>query len=558
MQVQQNIPTKQYDNGKLDCKYKSCEEDEEPKKKASRRHISNPLNGLSVSDSITKKSTNSTENVFFEAGSPLDKSVKEAMESRFNFDFSDVRIHTDENAAQSAYEVNALAYTIGNDIVFGKGQYSPNTLAGIRLLSHELTHTIQRSDHIQLQEAPNVSNTFGNYSKVDDKSDIYNYLNGLNMKDLLKELIYFQEKGDLRKLIENLIFASGVHTDRLLVAMKAVELKDTITVEKFKEIFARPLASIVGHDKEHQSQADEVMNFLNNQSTITKSRGSITSLLEKDEKHDFDLVVKSPDAINWPYEPGTEAGIMKEEKYGTDEPKWLTNYEKNLNSHRDEMTGVIMDPDNLDEVIGYRLRASHGITSYVDRKGTLVFMDEVALERPVADPTDFIPSPGSVVKSATGIGSRIVAKKALKKAVVSGHKVPPSAIARMRNVAKGLFGRMWRKALVEPPNFVRRFTDKAIEHSFEKHAPRMFGIGQDLLRKSTHLNVWKEYIKLASVSKKVFPTSTNGRQVVGHLARIKDKWFAVYFDLETGQFASAWMPEGEQLSTILKLVKGVE
>jgi hypothetical protein len=59
-------------------------------------------------------------------------------------DFSQVRIHTDEAAAQSARAVDALAYTIGNHMVFGSGQYNPGSEAGRRLLAHELSHTIQQ------------------------------------------------------------------------------------------------------------------------------------------------------------------------------------------------------------------------------------------------------------------------------------------------------------------------------------------------------------------------------------------------------------------------------
>jgi hypothetical protein len=60
-------------------------------------------------------------------------------------DLSGVRVHTDERAGESARAVNALAYTVGNNIVFGSGQYSPHTLSGKRLLAHELTHVMQQS-----------------------------------------------------------------------------------------------------------------------------------------------------------------------------------------------------------------------------------------------------------------------------------------------------------------------------------------------------------------------------------------------------------------------------
>ena len=61
------------------------------------------------------------------------------------FDFSQVRVHTDASAAESARAVNALAYTVGSDIVFGAGQYLPLTTGGRRLLAHELTHVVQQT-----------------------------------------------------------------------------------------------------------------------------------------------------------------------------------------------------------------------------------------------------------------------------------------------------------------------------------------------------------------------------------------------------------------------------
>jgi hypothetical protein len=66
------------------------------------------------------------------------------MESRFGHDFSKVRVHTQGKAAESAQALNALAYTVGSNIVMGKSQYAPATKAGQQLLAHELAHTIQQ------------------------------------------------------------------------------------------------------------------------------------------------------------------------------------------------------------------------------------------------------------------------------------------------------------------------------------------------------------------------------------------------------------------------------
>jgi hypothetical protein len=78
------------------------------------------------------------------AGQALDSSTRAFMESRFGADFGRVRLHTDAKATMSAQSVNASAYTVGNNIVFGVGQYSPGTETGKRLLAHELTHVIQQ------------------------------------------------------------------------------------------------------------------------------------------------------------------------------------------------------------------------------------------------------------------------------------------------------------------------------------------------------------------------------------------------------------------------------
>ncbi|MCX9011056.1 MAG: DUF4157 domain-containing protein, partial [Candidatus Methanoperedens sp.] len=72
-------------------------------------------------------------------------SVRAYMEPRFGFDFSQVRIHTDAPAAESARAVNAHAYTTESDIVFGGGDYSPHTNEGRRLIAHELTHVVQQT-----------------------------------------------------------------------------------------------------------------------------------------------------------------------------------------------------------------------------------------------------------------------------------------------------------------------------------------------------------------------------------------------------------------------------
>ncbi len=82
--------------------------------------------------------------VLHSTGQPLDATTRAFMESRFGHDFSRVRIHRDAPAGESARAVNALAYTVGQDVVFGGRQYAPETMGGRKLLAHELAHVVQQ------------------------------------------------------------------------------------------------------------------------------------------------------------------------------------------------------------------------------------------------------------------------------------------------------------------------------------------------------------------------------------------------------------------------------
>lgn len=79
------------------------------------------------------------------AGRPLDTGTRVFMERQFGHDFSRVRVHADAGATQSARTMNALAYTVGWNIVFGAGRYAPRTRETQSLLAHELTHVVQQT-----------------------------------------------------------------------------------------------------------------------------------------------------------------------------------------------------------------------------------------------------------------------------------------------------------------------------------------------------------------------------------------------------------------------------
>ncbi len=80
------------------------------------------------------------------SGAALSDELRSYFEPRFGHDFSRVRVHTDTRAARSAQALGAQAYTLGNDMVLGAGQYAPHTGAGRQLLAHELAHVVQQDN----------------------------------------------------------------------------------------------------------------------------------------------------------------------------------------------------------------------------------------------------------------------------------------------------------------------------------------------------------------------------------------------------------------------------
>jgi Domain of unknown function (DUF4157) len=125
-------------------------------------------------------------------GQSLDAGTQEAMGVRFGQDFSEVRVHTDKQAMESAQAIHARAYTVGNDVVFGEGQYQPGTSDGQRLVAHELTHVVQqgaghtRLPFVQRDDADGDAFTQFKITTADlKKPEITTKLNALSRTELL-------------------------------------------------------------------------------------------------------------------------------------------------------------------------------------------------------------------------------------------------------------------------------------------------------------------------------------------------------------------------------------
>ncbi len=162
------------ENGLIQRKCSSCEEEEKLQRKplASFIQKKGAHGGLVASASVSNRINSSRGK-----GSGLSGSTKSFMESRFETDFSNVNIHIGGEATQMNRELNAKAFTVGNDIYFNEGQYQPGSNEGKHLLAHELTHAVQQN--ISVRKKIQRWTISGNTATADNEGD---YLGRLAIK----------------------------------------------------------------------------------------------------------------------------------------------------------------------------------------------------------------------------------------------------------------------------------------------------------------------------------------------------------------------------------------
>jgi len=145
-------------------------------------------------------------------GRPLDPAVGGAIGRRLGHDFSRVRVHTDVRAAESARRENALAYAVGDDVVFGAGRYDPRTPRGRALLVHELAHVAHEGAGVVGRAVS------GDYARIEDTltyglfdwaitdadaHEVLTILAGLGAPDLVDTVVAMERDGFVARLLEN-------------------------------------------------------------------------------------------------------------------------------------------------------------------------------------------------------------------------------------------------------------------------------------------------------------------------------------------------------------------
>lgn len=123
-------------------------EEEQRKKAGGPKKAASAQRDASTSDggfAVPVGAESAIQSMRASGGSPMNAGVRQFMEGRMGHDLSDVRVHDSPGAHRAAEGLGARAFTVGRDVFFGAGQYTPSTPSGQRLLAHELTHTVQQS-----------------------------------------------------------------------------------------------------------------------------------------------------------------------------------------------------------------------------------------------------------------------------------------------------------------------------------------------------------------------------------------------------------------------------
>ncbi|MBL0341292.1 MAG: DUF4157 domain-containing protein [Bacteroidetes bacterium] len=215
-------------------------------------------------DSIAGAALSSQINASRGHGIKMDTGTKSFMENRFGNDFSEVNIHTDTQSIQMNRDLKAQAFTVGNDVYFNSGKYSPQSESGKHLLAHELTHVIQQSREnniIQRQPIPNELNLpckWGNYIFEDHKIDKV-------------RILIAMDESQRSNLIPEKDIATQMKADNLFISDEAFKVKQCIitpTTTRFAYFKGEPVLLIDPSDASIETIRHEhghgIFHFLSN------------------------------------------------------------------------------------------------------------------------------------------------------------------------------------------------------------------------------------------------------------------------------------------------------
>jgi hypothetical protein len=166
-------------------------------------------------------------------------------------------------------------------------------------------------------------------------------------------------------------------------------------------------------------------------------------------------------------------------------PGYLSDFEIDLRRNPDRIIGVVVDPENDNEIIGYRVRSDSSVLQVVDREGNFAGGNEKGLEEPPVDPIDFVPTPGAVAKTATvagKVGLKALGKFVAKGGAKKGWQISAAVVPNLRRISRQLISRRAeaaaRRARLLPKlleTLRLSIPEERIGHTFFEKAAQWFG-----------------------------------------------------------------------------------
>ena len=218
---------------------RKCSHCEEEEKTVNRKEVGDEA----MASSATEKYLDSLS-----GGRALGARERSFFEPAIGYDFSNVKLHTDSRANESAKNINALAYTHGNNIVFANNQYQPGTETGNKLLAHELTHVVQQSGNVspKIQRQPE--------KEKEPSSDI---AKAFKRNDLFKKLPDFAQE----KILDEIDHAPETITKAVLDKIIDLAPIDSIYKEGLKKVGEGIIKKFTGSKPAPVSNCDAIPGF---------------------------------------------------------------------------------------------------------------------------------------------------------------------------------------------------------------------------------------------------------------------------------------------------------
>lgn len=198
-------------------------------------------------------------------GRAMPDGLRSMMETGFGQDFSTVRLHTDNQAAEMSSAIHARAFTYGNNIFFNQGQYSPDTPAGQRLIAHELTHVVQGEGKVARKVNEEICE---NIDLIDEEQvawskSLSNGLSGFNADNVAmihlietlrsKIIIILNQKEAILKISESDIMTSDL-------GLPDVSLKDIEDIEEARASIFNNVKIAIENSKKGKAKAKNALN----------------------------------------------------------------------------------------------------------------------------------------------------------------------------------------------------------------------------------------------------------------------------------------------------------